>query len=315
MLTKAARLLALAGAAVASPLAARDANTSPANLDRRAVPVGTVITHCTQPGVVALTFDDGPFAYTDQALNLLNNAGFKATFFMNGDNWDSIYNRQSTVRAVYNGGHQVGSHTWSHADLGTLDYNGVSNQLTMLEDAFVDIIGVYPTYLRPPYLSMSSTALSAAGALGYHVISVDIDTIDWNLQGNIAAAHTNFVNGLNAGGNLVLAHDVHQNTVQQLLPMLINTIRARGLRAVTVGECLGDPASNWYAPARGGSNPGTPTNPPTNPTGLPISTDATCGADAGYRCPAGNCCSQYGWCGTSSAHCGAGCQIAYGICS
>ncbi|KAI9655834.1 MAG: hypothetical protein M1821_005269 [Bathelium mastoideum] len=47
------------------------------------------------------------------------------------------------------------------------------------------------------------------------------------------------------------------------------------------------------------------------PTG-PVTTDGTCGAAHGgtvcgnwYR---GSCCSQYGFCGNTSAHCGAGCQ-------
>ncbi len=29
---------------------------------------------------------------------------------------------------------------------------------------------------------------------------------------------------------------------------MMQTIRAHGLRAVTVGECLGDPRENWYKP-------------------------------------------------------------------
>lgn len=52
-----------------------------------AVPVGQVITSCTVPGTVALTFDDGPFDYTNKAMNLLKAAGFHATFFLNGDNY------------------------------------------------------------------------------------------------------------------------------------------------------------------------------------------------------------------------------------
>lgn len=52
-----------------------------------AVPVGRAITSCTVPGTVALTFDDGPFDYTNKAMNLLKAAGFRATFFLNGDNY------------------------------------------------------------------------------------------------------------------------------------------------------------------------------------------------------------------------------------
>ncbi|OUM59851.1 carbohydrate-binding module family 18 protein, partial [Piromyces sp. E2] len=47
----------------------------------------------------------------------------------------------------------------------------------------------------------------------------------------------------------------------------------------------------------------------------PISTDGRCGAKFGNTsCPDGKCCSKYGWCGTSSSHCDAGCQSEFGVC-
>ncbi len=42
----------------------------------------TRIDTCTQPGVVALTFDDGPGKYNDQLLALLARKNVKATFFV-----------------------------------------------------------------------------------------------------------------------------------------------------------------------------------------------------------------------------------------
>jgi hypothetical protein len=38
-----------------------------------------------------------------------------------------------------------------------------------------------------------------------------------------------------------------------------------------------------------------------------------CGPAA--RCPNGQCCSQYGWCGTTDGHCGPGCNSTYGQCT
>lgn len=35
------------------------------------VPYGQAIFHCTQPGTVALTFDDGPWKYTEELLDVL----------------------------------------------------------------------------------------------------------------------------------------------------------------------------------------------------------------------------------------------------
>jgi hypothetical protein len=48
------------------------------------VPDGTIWTACTTPGVVALTFDDGPYIYTQEIVDQLTAAGQRATFFQNG---------------------------------------------------------------------------------------------------------------------------------------------------------------------------------------------------------------------------------------
>jgi peptidoglycan/xylan/chitin deacetylase (PgdA/CDA1 family) len=45
------------------------------------------IFHCTQPNTIALTFDDGPYEYTNELLDQLKDAKIKATFFINGYNW------------------------------------------------------------------------------------------------------------------------------------------------------------------------------------------------------------------------------------
>ena len=92
--------LALAGAAAAH------------SLNGRAAPIGQIITSCTTPNTVAITFDDGPYIYTDEALNLLGNAGFKATFFLNGANFGDINDFASTIVRMRAEGHQVGSHTY-----------------------------------------------------------------------------------------------------------------------------------------------------------------------------------------------------------
>ncbi|RPA91178.1 hypothetical protein L873DRAFT_1715215 [Choiromyces venosus 120613-1] len=48
-----------------------------------------------------------------------------------------------------------------------------------------------------------------------------------------------------------------------------------------------------------------------------ISSDGTCGGAAGQICTGsafGNCCSSYGYCGNTTAHCGGGCQPNFGTC-
>jgi hypothetical protein len=41
-----------------------------------------------------------------------------------------------------------------------------------------------------------------------------------------------------------------------------------------------------------------------------------CGASGSNKCcPSGQCCSQWGWCGITSSHCGSGCQRSFGSCT
>ncbi|RDW86241.1 uncharacterized protein DSM5745_02883 [Aspergillus mulundensis] len=57
-----------------------------------------------------------------------------------------------------------------------------------------------------------------------------------------------------------------------------------------------------------------PQNMAAPPTNLKESTDGTCGAAKGTKCPAGQCCSIYGYCGTTDDFCLANCDSDFGEC-
>lgn len=220
---------------------------------------GSIISTCTTPGKIALTFDDGPYIYTAELLDLLAKNGVKATFFINGKNWgaNDIYgaDKSALVTRMIAEGHQIGSHSWGHADLATLSDAQVTSQMTQLETALLSIIGKYPTYMRPPYFSCGSACLNVMGTLGYHVIRTNLDTQDWqNDSANLIQNSKNIFAAAISGGPssnsfIPLTHDVHQYTVQSLVQYMITTLRAQGYTTALVGECLGDPAANWYRTA------------------------------------------------------------------
>lgn len=96
-------LAALLPAIQASPL-----------LQSRAGPAaGTIITKCNSPNQIALTFDDGPYNYESTLVSKLNAAGAKATFFVTGTLYNCIYSQRTQLKATYDAGHQIASHTWS----------------------------------------------------------------------------------------------------------------------------------------------------------------------------------------------------------
>lgn len=232
------------------------------------MPYGELITTCNEPGTVALTFDDGPWQYTSDLLDILSGYGAEATFFvcggnMGGDGQITDYGHPHLLRRMVDEGHQVATHTWAHEDLTTVDEYGILDQLLLNEQAIVQALGRVPTYFRPPYFSTNDDVLDTVGDLGYHVISAGVDTNDW--KGDYDAARQAFSQAVQGGswdgspGRIVLAHDIHERTVHELAAYMIEHARAAGFRLVTVGECMGDPEQNWYRdPTTGGPWTGRP---------------------------------------------------------
>lgn len=231
---------ALAATSSAMPLEERqNGSPQPPYVDQ-----GVAIFKCTKPGTVALTFDDGIAGFTANALNQLRAGGHKATFFVNGDNFALLRNNVPTLNRMFNEGHQVGHHTWSHPHLTEVGWDAAKAQMIRLEHEMIDLVGKYPTYMRPPYFDYNAETLQIMKGLKYRVIITDLDTNDW--QFNVDASMNAFVSGLNNGGSIVLAHDVHDMTVNQLLPRMLAELKRRNIKSVTVGECLGEHPNNWY---------------------------------------------------------------------
>ncbi|KAL1875444.1 hypothetical protein Daus18300_003183 [Diaporthe australafricana] len=224
------------------------------------VPYGELITTCAEPGTIALTFDDGPWKYTEDLLDILQDHGVEATFFvcggnMGGDGQITDYGHPQLLQRMANEGHQVATHTWAHADLTKVDEYGILDQLLLNEQAIVQALGRIPTYFRPPYFSSNEDVLDTVGQLGYHVINAGVDTNDW--KGDYDAAKQAFSQAIQQGqwdgtGKIVLAHDIHERTVHELAEYMIEQALSAGYRLVTVGECMGDPEQNWYRDPRDG---------------------------------------------------------------
>ena len=231
------------------------------NIPRPAIgnaPYGQVITSCVTNGDIALTFDDGPSTYTSDILDKLATYGVKATFFIvgnNGDNGiiDQVPQWTSDIQRMDSEGHQIASHTHTHPALTTLTSAARYDEMYQNEQALFNILRKIPTYMRPPYLAFNGDCAADMTALGYHVISTNLDPKDYEnddpvlILNSEAVFNDTITQASPSSSNfIVLNHDIHYQTVYTLAEFEINRAVALGYNLVTVGECLGDPAANWY---------------------------------------------------------------------
>lgn len=157
------------------------------------------------------------------------------------------------MKRMVSDGHQVASHTWSHQRLTQISDAQLDNQIIYNEIAFADILGYFPTYMRPPYSASNERVDRRLGELGYHVTYFNLDTEGYlhNSAEEIQRSKDiwdNGVEGKEAGKTkwLAIEHDPVSQSVYNLTEYMLKSMRRNGFQPVTVGECLEDPKKNWY---------------------------------------------------------------------
>ncbi|MEU6039311.1 polysaccharide deacetylase family protein [Actinomadura sp. NPDC047616] len=182
---------------------------------------------CSLRKCVALTFDDGPGAYTGRLLDQLRAAHVHATFFLLGQN---VAGHRGLVRRMVEEGHEVGNHSWSHPDLTTLPSWEVRAQVRRTQQAVQDVTGVAPVLFRPPYGAVDGRV---ADAVGMPLVLWSVDSLDW-LHRDV---RRNIIVGVRQPrrGGIVLFHDIHRPTVAAV-PSVLEGLRERGFTFVTVSE-------------------------------------------------------------------------------
>jgi peptidoglycan/xylan/chitin deacetylase (PgdA/CDA1 family) len=182
---------------------------------------------CRRVKCVALTFDDGPVADTKRLLGILNERDVRATFYVVGKNAER---NPSTVRAAALAGHQIGNHSWDHADLTRLSATKVKSQFSRADTAIRQATGTKPTTVRAPYGAHNATVRQAAGR---PLVHWSVDTLDWRYRDSARIIRT--VNTNTKPGDIVLLHDIHRTTVDAV-PGIISALKARGFHFVTVDQ-------------------------------------------------------------------------------
>ncbi|KAF7327372.1 Chitin deacetylase [Mycena kentingensis (nom. inval.)] len=236
---------------------------------RNADSLPKAITSCVRPNTMAITFDDGPYvnmfvsAYegTEKpALNLphrtdisdmFTKRGGKATFFINGNNYDCIYHEDvvKRLRYVFDAHHQIASHTWSHPDLSTCSESRIRSEIDRLDVAMLAILGIKTQYLRPPFGSYNNKVTRVATEKGKSLVIWDFDSGDsvgksWEQSEELYTKKFDD----KPENIMALNHETQPDTVAHIVPWLIEEALAAGYELVTVAECLGEEPYTFQGP-------------------------------------------------------------------
>jgi peptidoglycan/xylan/chitin deacetylase (PgdA/CDA1 family) len=188
-----------------------------------------------QSGVktVALTFDDGPWPGSTQAiLKILQQNGVVATFFEIGR---QARNSPSLSRQVADAGMEMGNHSETHPlNLGRLSAAGVANEIRYAQKDITRASGKAPTFFRPPGGNTTAAMYPALAKLGLGWVQWDIDTLDW--QRPPANKIVGRVLRNVRPGAVVLMHDGGGDRSQTVkaLPTIIQKLREQGYVFVTI---------------------------------------------------------------------------------
>lgn len=183
---------------------------------------------------VAWTVDDGasPEAIRGYA-EFSKRTNTRLTFFINAS-YTGFKEHVSLLRPLVQSGQiQVANHTYNHADLTTLDAEGVKEELQRNEDEIMSMFGVSSKpYFRPPYGRYNDAVLKAAGEIGF------TRPVMWNGTTGDEAKTSSRVIYMRCirymlPQQIVLGH-LNYETIIPILDKVKGLIDDRGLTAVTL---------------------------------------------------------------------------------
>ena len=225
------------------------------------------------PHELALSFDDGPDPqWTPKILNILNKYHVKATFMVIGE---EAVNNVGLLKREMRDGMEIGNHTYTHPDISLISKRQIRLQLNLTERLFAAELGVDPLFFRPPYSvdQNPDTNDEAAPAyfvqsLGYIIVGDQIDTNDWNehphkspqeITDSVLSQLQMMKTTPWMRGSIILMHDGggNRSATVAALPLLIQTLRAKGYKFVLVSTLMGKthnevmppikPSQRWQA--------------------------------------------------------------------
>jgi peptidoglycan/xylan/chitin deacetylase (PgdA/CDA1 family) len=179
---------------------------------------------------VALTFDDGPDHLTAKYLDVLDDLGVPATFFVLGE---AAQSQPELVREYVRRGHQVANHGYDHTRFTKLSRKQLLDQCSRTDQAIGGQVSGLP-WVRPPHGSLDMTSLLTLRAAGYIVAMWSVDSCDHTVTDASSLVEACSPQHVSAG-DVLLFHEGQQWTLDAL-PRIVTALHASGLELVTMHD-------------------------------------------------------------------------------
>ena len=183
---------------------------------------------------VYLTFDDGPSKQTEAVLDILDEYGVKATFFVVGKEGENVEER---LQMIYERGHTIGMHSYSH------DYSDIYESVDAFRADFLkckeyiyEATGVETKVFRFPGGSSNRLGNMDMNLLVDFLKEQGVEYYDWNISSGdgggtlmpVDIIVENCVKNIQRyDTSIILMHDSYAQTAE-LLPWIIEYLQSLG---------------------------------------------------------------------------------------
>lgn len=167
-----------------------------------------------------------------EMLDTFKESNIKITFFPTG-RWAE--KNPNILKKIYQEGHEIGNHGYSHIDYDKLGYKENFEQIEKADEIISDIINIKPIYFAPPSGAFNDYTIQAAKDLDYKVIMWSIDTIDWREDSTIDLIIERVTDKAHNSA-IVLMHPT-ENT-KQALDQIIGKLEETGYKIGNISDVL-----------------------------------------------------------------------------
>ena len=197
------------------------------------------ITSCvpTTEKVVALTFDDGPSAYTREVLDVLVQNKVRATFFLIGS---ELEQHMEEGRLLIQAGEEIGNHSYSHNRLVFKAYATIKREVDKT-DSLIRAVGYQGEILfRPPGCKKFIGLPHYLDEVGKKTITWDVEPESYAETRQSAERIIQYVTAHTKPGSIILLHVMTGSAGEsrRSLDGIIKGLHAKGYKFVTVSELL-----------------------------------------------------------------------------